>query len=196
MAAASEYSHREPLSDSSNRSARRSEAQDLANATYSTAASPPPPKLKSAIKQTTKSAGAVGSGAGTGAGTGGVKKTAPMTAAARRKRELEVASYIEMLPLEYRSQEPVSLFVGLRKAKTNIQAMRIGMEKVIKKLLDNPDGNTCTSHHFTCTDSKVQQMISAPDLPQAKVNKHLMALVARKLVVKVPGPVSSIQVQS
>ena len=29
-------------------------------------------------------------------------------------------------------------------------------------------------------------MVMPPDLPQVKVNKHLMALVQRKMVVKVP----------
>ena len=32
----------------------------------------------------------------------------------------------------------------------------------------------------------VQEMVTPPDLPQVKVNKHLMALVQRKLVAKVP----------
>jgi hypothetical protein len=36
------------------------------------------------------------------------------------------------------------------------------------------------------TDIAVQDMIMPPDLPQVKVNKHLMALVQRKMVAKVP----------
>ena len=36
------------------------------------------------------------------------------------------------------------------------------------------------------TKVAVQDMIMPPDLPQVKVNKHLMALVQRKMVAKVP----------
>jgi hypothetical protein len=38
----------------------------------------------------------------------GVKKPTAGTAAMRKKRELEIAGFIDMLPLEYRGREPVS----------------------------------------------------------------------------------------
>lgn len=70
--------------------------------TYATASSfddPPPAKgpPKSAMKKTI---------------TGGMTKKAgsgPGSAAMRKKRELEIAGFIDMLPLEYRGREPVSL---------------------------------------------------------------------------------------
>ncbi|WWC95501.1 hypothetical protein V866_002365 [Kwoniella sp. B9012] len=91
--------------------------------------------------------------------SGGVaaKKTAGAAAAARKKRELEVSGIIDTLPLEYRGGEPVE---------------RMRMEKVIMKLMDHPEG------------IPLKDMISPPDLPQAKVNKCLITLVAKKLVQK------------
>jgi hypothetical protein len=46
-----------------------------------------------------------------------------------------------------------------------------------------------TAREATCgisrTDGAVQDMVMPPELPQVKVNKHLMALVQRKMVQKV-----------
>jgi hypothetical protein len=77
------------------------------------------------------------------------------------------------------------------------QAMRLGMEKVIEKLMDNPSGlsSTCPNYpqnhllvarredsaNYACT---VKEIVSS-ELPQPKVNKHLIALVSKKLVTKV-----------
>lgn len=111
-----------------------------------------------------------------------------------------------------------------------LQTLRLGMEKVINKLLNKPEGYTRTSllpDHgknvfppmgivttvvvawsgvSRCplrgsgvwmekkegreADVAVQDMISLPDLPQTKANKHLQALVTRKLVAKESAPVS------
>ncbi|WWC92953.1 uncharacterized protein L201_007916 [Kwoniella dendrophila CBS 6074] len=84
-------------------------------------------------------------------------KKGTAAAAARKKRELEISGIIETLPLEYRGAEPVE---------------RMRMEKVIMKLMDNPEGIS------------LKEMVSPPDLPQAKVNKCLITLVAKKLVSK------------
>lgn len=74
--------------------------QHEADMTYATASSfdDPPPKAppKSAMKKPS------------GMGVGTVKKATAGTAAMRKKRELEIAGYIETLPLEYRGREPVS----------------------------------------------------------------------------------------
>lgn len=126
-------------------------------------------------RSTVPASTASGAGVGAGPGAGGVKKTGVQAnghaaAAARRKRDLEVAGYIDMLPLEYRGQDPVCLsfsfgirgseiLPGAREAAlepsgwraiwvmdTDRQNMRLGMEKVIKKLLVTPDG--CSSKYF------------------------------------------------
>lgn len=87
--------------------------QTEADLTYATASSfddsPPPSKAgpKSVLRKPT------GTGATSGAGTGaaaGVKKPAVAASAAlRKKRELEIAGYIDTLPLEYRGSQPVRL---------------------------------------------------------------------------------------
>ncbi|WVR08175.1 hypothetical protein IAU60_005221 [Kwoniella sp. DSM 27419] len=122
-----------------------------ADMTYATAYSsddfrPAPAKARTAPAPVTKKAAIVP----------GVKKGAA-TAAARKKRELEISSIIETLPLEYRGAEP---------------AERMRMEKVISVLMDNLGGIALKS------------IISPPELPQAKVNKCLITLVAKKLVQK------------
>ncbi|WVQ96125.1 hypothetical protein IAU59_003227 [Kwoniella sp. CBS 9459] len=84
-------------------------------------------------------------------------KKAQANAAARKKREMEISSIVDTLPLEYRGGEP---------------AERMRMEKVISKLMDHPEGIA------------MKDMVKPPELPQAKLNKCLIALVAKKLVSK------------
>ncbi|WVO13850.1 hypothetical protein L204_101473 [Cryptococcus depauperatus] len=84
----------------------------------------------------------------------GVKK---IGGALRRKRELEVAAIVDTLPLEYRGGDPID---------------RSRMEKVIMKLMEHPEGMT------------LKEMVLPPEFPQAKVNKCLITLVAKKLVTK------------
>ncbi|WRT69567.1 uncharacterized protein IL334_006555 [Kwoniella shivajii] len=86
-----------------------------------------------------------------------IAKKGNTVAAAKKKRELEISSIIDSLPLEYRGGEP---------------AERIRMEKVISKLMDNPGG------------IPLKEMVFPPDLPQAKVNKCLITLVSKKMVAK------------
>ncbi|KAL7424951.1 DASH complex subunit dam1 [Cryptotrichosporon argae] len=111
-----------------------------------------------------KPAGGSGSGVGAGAGAGvGVVPAATVargktSAAMKKKRELEVASHIDTLPLEFRGNDP---------------AARLAMAKVIGTLMDNPSGLT------------LKEVVSSPDVPQPRANKCLIALVAKKLVVKV-----------
>ncbi|WVQ75002.1 hypothetical protein IAR50_004610 [Cryptococcus sp. DSM 104548] len=99
-------------------------------------------------------------GAGAGAG---LKKAPPgvaakkATGALKKKRELEVSGIIDTLPLEYRGDNPTE---------------RLRMEKVIMKLMENPEGVT------------LKDMVLPPDMPQARVNKCLITLVAKKLVSK------------
>ncbi|GFZ50053.1 hypothetical protein JCM24511_07806 [Saitozyma sp. JCM 24511] len=80
-----------------------------------------------------------------------------VSAVVKRKRELEIAAIIDTLPLEYRGRDP---------------AARLGMEKIIHRLMESPTGLT------------IKDFVVLPDLPQPKVNKHLIALVSKKLVTK------------
>ncbi|KAK8849550.1 hypothetical protein IAR55_004885 [Kwoniella newhampshirensis] len=91
-------------------------------------------------------------------GGGAVKKGVSAGAVAqRKKRELEISGIIDTLPLEYRGGDP---------------AERQRMEKVIMRLMEHPEG------------LPLKEMVALPELPQAKVNKCLITLVARKLVSK------------
>jgi hypothetical protein len=64
------------------------------------------------------------------------------------------------------------------------------MEKLIGKLMVNPSG--LASEFYSVPKSELRpnimfsagDLVSPPDLPQAKVNKCLIALVAKKLVSK------------
>lgn len=105
-----------PSAEASQATASLNEA-DMTYATVDTV-DEPAPVLKSSMKRPVAGAGARGSaGAGSGAtrnsAPGGMKKapaaSGPQAAAARRKRDLEVAGYIDQLPLEYRGQDPVRL---------------------------------------------------------------------------------------
>ncbi|WVQ79266.1 hypothetical protein IAT38_001362 [Cryptococcus sp. DSM 104549] len=135
-------------------SAISSTATNIADLTYATThslsmeESPPPARPKSRV----------GAGAGTGLRkpmVGALKKGG--NAALRKKRELEISAIIDTLPLEYRGGDATE---------------RIRMEKVINKLMDNPEG------------LPLKEMLSPPELPQAKVNKCLITLVSKKLVIK------------
>ncbi|ORX37862.1 DASH complex subunit Dam1-domain-containing protein [Kockovaella imperatae] len=75
----------------------------------------------------------------------------------KKRRMVEISGYIDMLPLEYRGAQP---------------AQRQHMETIINKLMDKPAG------------AAMKDLLDPPQLPQAKVNKCLIALVGKKLVVK------------
>ncbi|KAK4684013.1 DASH complex subunit DAM1, partial [Tremellales sp. Uapishka_1] len=86
------------------------------------------------------------------------QNTAKKAAMMKKKRELEIAGIIDTLPLEYRGSQP---------------ANRMGMEKVIAKLMDSPGG------------LPIKDMVAPPDLPQPRVNKCLIALTSKKIVSKI-----------
>ncbi|KAG8720751.1 hypothetical protein FRC08_018292 [Ceratobasidium sp. 394] len=80
-----------------------------------------------------------------------------MTAKEKKERNNAVDKIINALPLEYRGSEP---------------RLRENMEAIINKLMDAPKGLRLT------------ECINPPELPQARVNKCLIALVNRKAVKK------------
>ncbi|RSH93450.1 hypothetical protein EHS25_007806 [Saitozyma podzolica] len=56
--------------------------------------------------------------------------------------------------------------------KRKREAARLGMEKIINRLMESPTGLT------------IKDCVALSDLPQPKVNKHLIALVSKKVVTK------------
>ncbi|KAF8609764.1 hypothetical protein BDV93DRAFT_153476 [Ceratobasidium sp. AG-I] len=90
----------------------------------------------------------------TAAGTAKGKPAAKAKMSAKDKKERSV---INALPLEYRGSEP---------------RLRENMETIIGKLMDAPKG------------LRVTDCVSPPELPQARANKCLIALVNRKVVKK------------
>ncbi|KAJ6610691.1 hypothetical protein B0H10DRAFT_2059133 [Mycena sp. CBHHK59/15] len=92
----------------------------------------------------------------------GVVKKKPgkpkLTAKEKKERSIEIEKVISCLPLEFRGSDP---------------NLRRNMENVIEGLLNAPGHN-----------AKLTDLISPPDLPQARVNKCLIALVNRKVVQK------------
>ena len=118
QASASLHSYLNPSHPSADGPSQATASLNEADMTYATVdtVDEPAPVLKSSMKRPVAGAGARG-GAGAGAtrnsAPGGMKKapaaSAPQAAAARRKRDLEVAGYIDQLPLEYRGQDPVRL---------------------------------------------------------------------------------------
>ncbi|KAG8709697.1 hypothetical protein FRC09_000515 [Ceratobasidium sp. 395] len=80
-----------------------------------------------------------------------------MTAKEKKERNSAVDKIINALPLEYRGSEP---------------RLRENMETIINKLMDAPKG------------LRITECISPPELPQARANKCLIALVNRKAVKK------------
>ncbi|QRV75946.1 DASH complex subunit Dam1 [Ceratobasidium sp. AG-Ba] len=79
------------------------------------------------------------------------------TAKEKKERMNAIDKVINALPLEYRGSEP---------------RLRENMETIISKLMDAPKG------------LRVTECISPPELPQARANKCLIALVNRKAVKK------------
>ena len=68
------------------------------------------------------------------------------------------------------------------------------MEKVISNLMETPSGlprqsTTCNTEN---TADRLVKAFVTPTLPQAKVNKCLIALVAKKLVIKSSVGVSGV----
>ncbi|KAH9929017.1 uncharacterized protein BXZ73DRAFT_90475 [Epithele typhae] len=81
-----------------------------------------------------------------------------LTAKEKRERGLELEKILAALPLEFRGDDP---------------NLRRNIEQVIEKFLDNP------GDAFNIT-----AFVKPPELNQAKVNKCLIALVNRKIVIK------------
>ncbi|TIA90920.1 hypothetical protein E3P99_01320 [Wallemia hederae] len=81
----------------------------------------------------------------------------------RKKREAFVDSVIESLPLEYRGSQP-----ALRNAMASV------LHALMKHQCTTPDGSGI----------RVPDLVKQPELPQAKVNKCLIALVQKKAVLK------------
>ncbi|KAJ7644286.1 hypothetical protein FB45DRAFT_975833 [Roridomyces roridus] len=79
-----------------------------------------------------------------------------LTAKEKKERSIEIEKVISCLPLEFRGSDP---------------NLRRNMESVIDGLLN-------------ARTVKLTDLISPPDLPQARVNKCLIALVNRKVVQK------------
>ncbi|WVF68571.1 hypothetical protein IAT40_003340 [Kwoniella sp. CBS 6097] len=134
-----------------------SSALNAADMTYATAYSNSMDDDSPRPVRPQSSAAARQAGAGVKKPAAGPVKKGLTNAAAKKKRELEISGIIDTLPLEYRGGEP---------------AERMRMEKVISKLMNHPDGIS------------MKDMLNPPELPQAKLNKCLIALVAKKLVSK------------
>jgi hypothetical protein len=69
------------------------------------------------------------------------------------------------------------------------------MEKVISNLMETPSGLPRQSFTLRSTKDTAEYLVKAfvtPTLPQAKVNKCLIALVAKKLVIKSSVGVSDV----
>ncbi|KAF5376029.1 hypothetical protein D9615_007768 [Tricholomella constricta] len=81
-----------------------------------------------------------------------------LTAKEKKERSLEIDKIISCLPLEFRGSDP---------------NLRRSMENVIEGLLNSP-----------MRAVKLTDLITPPDLTQARVNKCLIALVNRKVVRK------------
>ncbi|KAJ7645546.1 hypothetical protein DFH06DRAFT_1051021 [Mycena polygramma] len=92
--------------------------------------------------------------------TGGKKKPGKpkLTAKEKKERSIEIEKVISCLPLEFRGSDP---------------NLRRNMEGVIEGLLNAP-----------AQTAKLTDLMSPPDLSQARVNKCLIALVNRKVVQK------------
>ncbi|CAE6403679.1 unnamed protein product [Rhizoctonia solani] len=128
--------------------------------------SPPPQEAQSDTRETTPDPESeTGQGdasvraapqASTSAGKGRPGAKPKMTAKEKKERAAAVEKVINALPLEYRGSEP---------------RLREHMEVIINKLMDAPKGLRVTD----CV---------TPEVPQARANKCLIALVGRKAVKK------------
>ncbi|KAJ9111252.1 hypothetical protein QFC22_006552 [Naganishia vaughanmartiniae] len=94
------------------------------------------------------------------------RKKSPLTPIEKRKREAAVNAIVDTLPIEYRGNDPIA---------------RSLMERVITHLMDHPEGQ------------RMAEIIKPPELPQAKVNKCLIALVGKKAVSKTAVGVSQLR---
>ncbi|KAJ7867818.1 hypothetical protein B0H13DRAFT_2253872 [Mycena leptocephala] len=108
----------------------------------------------------------------------GSKKTLgkpKLSAKEKKERGKEIDKVISCLPLEFRGSDPVrflriSYLLAISTCRKNL---RRNMEAVLASLLSAP-----------AQTAKLTDLISLPDLPQARVNKCLIALVNRKVVQK------------
>ncbi|KDQ54382.1 hypothetical protein JAAARDRAFT_182333 [Jaapia argillacea MUCL 33604] len=93
--------------------------------------------------------------------TGKVKKRVgkpKLSAKEKKERSMFIEKIIQSLPLEFRGNDPT---------------LRRHMEMVVEQLMDKSGQGV-----------KILELVAAPDLNQARVNKCLIALVARKIVRK------------
>lgn len=81
-----------------------------------------------------------------------------ITLAQKKKREKYAEEVVELLPLEYRGADPA--------------ANRLAKGVVMALIASAPQG------------ARIAEIVKPPDLPQAKVNKCLIALISAKQVVK------------
>ncbi|KAL7417851.1 DASH complex subunit Dam1-domain-containing protein [Mrakia frigida] len=124
---------------------------------YSLADDPAPPQTPAAAAPATRGiARGRGRGIARGGRAGGAAGAGGV--AARKAREAKINAIVETLPLEFRGSDPV---------------IRQAVEKVITSLLLKPAG------------LKMVELTSPPELPHARVNKCLIALVGKKIVQKV-----------
>ena len=128
------------------------------------------PALKSAMKKpttvSTKTAASTsrpGQATKTATSAGASASAAPpkpkITAAERKKREAAAEQVIELLPLDYRGG-------------SNPSAKRLAMSVILALIAAGQKG------------IRINEIVRAPDLPQAKVNKCLIALVGAKQVLR------------
>ncbi|KAF9270788.1 hypothetical protein L218DRAFT_983207 [Marasmius fiardii PR-910] len=163
---------------------------------------PPPPPIEKektldpdsiAAEGTTSNATTSKQGAGKTATVpkkGPVKggKKPKMTAKERKERNLEIEKIASYLPLEFRGSDPVKLlkqYPILYQLLTTCflhQGLRRNLDAVVEGLMDAP-GQTVKKragiHSLLVTD-----LVKPPDLPQNRVNKCLIALINRKIVLK------------
>ncbi|KDQ54378.1 hypothetical protein JAAARDRAFT_406472 [Jaapia argillacea MUCL 33604] len=91
--------------------------------------------------------------------TGKVKKKVgkpKLSAKEKKERSMFIEKIIRSLPLEFRVNDPT---------------LRRHMEMVVEQLMDKSGEGV-----------KILDLVAAPDLNQARVNKCLIALVARKII--------------
>ncbi|PWN35237.1 uncharacterized protein FA14DRAFT_160468 [Meira miltonrushii] len=131
------------------------------------------PALKSAMKKptpvsatTAKAAAAATSRPGqagkattsAGASTSAAPQKPKITAAEKKKREAAAEQVVDLLPLDYRGGDP--------------SAKRLAMSVILALIAAGQKG------------IRINEIVRAPDLPQAKVNKCLIALVGAKQVLR------------
>ncbi|UZJ51867.1 hypothetical protein CBS101457_001187 [Exobasidium rhododendri] len=114
--------------------------------------------LKSALKKAGSDAASTTARATKPAATMAGPTKGRITAAEKRKREAKAVEIIETLPLEYRGGDPKPGQL----AKSVILALIAAGEKGVR----------------------IAEIVKMPDLPQAKINKCMIALVTAKHVIK------------